>query len=704
MKLFGSIFEKKKNRNGYLINRDLSWLKFNIRVLEEANNKSNPTLERIKFLSISGNNLDEFLMVRLAGLNRMILENIPNNSYSNLSNDLLLEKIMGNLKIIHKNQISIWNELKKELNKYRYFVSKIKELRKKDRLWLKSYFQNEIQPLLAPINIFKNHPFPYIANKAMVVSIETEKKKISLIQIPSNIPRFIKIGELNKFVAVEDVILRYVQFLFPQTKITNIGLFRIIRDSELEYSDEDDLLSHLQKSLKKRRQGEIVSFSFIGLNKSSIKDMREKLKIKNESFIVKKNFLGFCNLNQLIEVINDKNLLFTPFHPRFPERIEDFDGDCFAAIKKKGLVIHHPYETFEVVVRFLKQAANDPKVLLIKQTFYRIGHQSEVANALIEAAENGKNVIALIELKARFDEAENMEWAHKMQSAGVKVFYSNSRTKIHGKLAQVVRREHGELVTYSHIGTGNYHSITSKIYSDLSYFTANKKLSQELGKVFNYMITLIKPENIREISFSPINLRSCLKKLIHEEIKFAKKNMPAEILMKLNNLVDKKVIDLLCLASKNNVKINLIVRGICCLIPGVKNISENIKIKSIVGRFLEHSRIYCFSNGKKMPSKNNKVFISSADLMPRNLDRRIEILMPITNQTVHQQILDQIMMANLKDNQQSWVLTNSADYVKIKNNGKEKNFSAHQYFMNNPSLSGRGKSLFKNPIKKILNS
>ena len=701
MKIFGSIFKKKKNTFDYLINRDLSWLKFNARVLEEANNKSNPILERIKFLSISGNNLDEFLMVRLAGLNRMMAENLPINSFSNLSNDKFLTKIMSDLKNIHETQLETWSDLVKQLEKKRYFVCKFKELKKKDRQWLKDFFQNEIQPLLTPITIFKNHPFPYIANSAMVISVELDKKKLSLIQIPSNISRFIKIGNLNKFIAIEDIIMQYAQSLFPGIKITNIGIFRIIRDSELEYSDEDDLLSHLQKSLKKRKLGEIISFSYIGLNKNIISTMSELLNIKNNSFIVKKYFLGFVDLKQLTDLINDKNLLYGSYFPRFPERIEEFEGDCFAAIKKKELVIHHPYETFEVVIRFLKQAASDPKVLLIKQTFYRIGNQSEVANALIEAAENGKNVIALIELKARFDEAENMEWAHKMQAAGVKVFYSNARTKIHGKLAQVVRREQGKLVTYSHVGTGNYHSITSKIYSDLSYFTANKKLSQELGKIFNYMTSLIKPENVKNITYAPINLRTNLVNLIEKEIEYAKNKMPAEIWMKVNSLVDKKIIDHLCKASKNNVKINLIVRGICCLIPGIKDVSENIRVKSIVGRFLEHSRIYCFGNGKKMPSRNNKVFISSADLMPRNLDRRIEILLPIENKTVHQQILDQIMVANLKDNEQSWNLNNDGNYEKVKKNGKDKSFSAHQYFMNNPSLSGRGKSLEKLPVKKI---
>ena len=521
-----------------------------------------------------------------------------------------------------------------------------------------------------------------------------------MIQVPSNIKRFIKISNLNKYIAIENVIEAFCKNLFPNNNITNIGAFRIIRDSELEYSDEDDLLQHLQKSLKKRKQGEIVSFSYMGLNKQSINQITEQLNIKNENFIIKKNFLGFTNLSHLIEIINDEKLLFTAYHPRFPERIEEFEGDCFAAIKKKGLVIHHPYETFEVVVRFLKQAANDPKVLLIKQTFYRIGNQSEIANALIEAAENGKNVIALIELKARFDEAENLEWAHKMQSSGVKVFYSNARTKIHAKLAQVIRKEQGQLITYSHVGTGNYHSITSKIYSDLSYFTANRKISNELGKFFNYMTSLIKPNNIKNIYYSPINMRNTFKELIENEINLAKKKLPAEIWIKANSLVDQKIINLLCKASKNNVKINLIIRGICCLIPGIKNISENITVKSIVGRYLEHSRIYCFGNGKKMPSRNNKIFISSADLMPRNLDRRIELLLPITNKTVHQQILDQIMLANLKDNQQSWIMDSKSNYKKIVDN-KIKKFSAHQYFMDNPSLSGRGKSLEKIPVPKI---
>ena len=698
--IFASLFKKKKNQiNGHMVDRDLSWLKFNKRVLEEARNKNNPLLERVKFLSISGSNLDEFLMVRLAGLNRIQLNNLPINSLSNLGNDEIMNSILIELKKIHKEQNEIWEILIKELKVKRYFVVQKNDLRKKDRIWLKSYFESEIQQLLTPIGIFKNQPFPFIANKAMVVSVEINKRKLSLIPIPSNIPRFLRIADTRKFITLEDVIVLFCRNLFPGINITNIGLFRIIRDSELEYSDEDDILITLQKSLKKRKQGEIISLSYIGLNKKSISTIEEQLKIKNKNFIIKKNFLGFYSLIQLINMINDKSLLYETFLPRFPERIEEFSGDCFAAIKKKGLVIHHPYETFDVVVKFLKQAAVDPKVLLIKQTFYRIGNQSDVANALIEAAENGKNVIALIELKARFDEAENLEWAHKMQEAGVKVFYSNARTKIHAKLSQVVRREKNKLITYSHIGTGNYHSVTSKIYSDLSYFTANKKLSYELGKIFNYMTSLIKPSNVKDVSFSPIKMRNDLKTLIEKEIEFAKKRMNGEIWIKLNSLVDKKIINLLYKASCNNVKINLIIRGICCLIPGVKGVSENIIVKSIVGRFLEHSRIFCFSNGKKMPSRGNKVFISSADLMPRNLDRRIEILLPIFNKTVHRQILDQIMMANIKDNQQSWMLNSDAEYKKIKTNKKK--FSAHQYFMKNPSLSGRGKAIEKISIPKI---
>ena len=701
MGFFKSIFKKKNKNHKFLIDRDLSWLKFNKRVLEEATNKNIPVLERIRFLSISGSNLDEFLMVRLAGLNRMQIDKIPINSLSGIPGNELISEIIKKLKEIHATQIKIWDELKKELQNCRHFVHKFKDLKKKDKEWLKNYFTNEILPLLTPISIFKNHPFPFIANKAIVVTLELEKKKLSLIQIPTNIPRFVKINNLNKYVSIEDIIVNYAQILFPSIKITNIGIFRIIRDSALEYSEEDDLLLHLKKSLKKRKLGGIISFSYMGLNKRSINDIEARLEIKNEDFIIKKNFLGFVDLNQLIDIIDDKNLMFEQYHPRFPERIEEFDGDCFAAIKKTGLVIHHPYETFEVVVRFLKQAAADPKVLLIKQTFYRIGNQSEIANALIEAAENGKNVIALIELKARFDEAENLEWAHKMQASGVKVFYSNAKTKIHGKLAQVIRREKNELVTYSHVGTGNYHSVTSRIYSDLSYFTANKKLSFELGKIFNYMTSLIKPENVKNVFYSPINLRPTLKNLIQQEIDNAKKNMHAEIWIKCNSLVDEKIINLLVEASQNNVKVNLIVRGICCLIPGVKGISENIHIKSIIGRFLEHSRIYCFSNGKKMPSKNNKVYISSADLMPRNLDRRIEIFLPITNKTVHQQILDQIMIANIKDNEQSWILKNNSNYEKINGIDNKKKFSAHEFFMKNPSLSGRGKALDKIPVKKI---
>jgi polyphosphate kinase len=693
-----SLDSKASRDPDYYINRELSWLSFNTRVLEEAQNSNNPLLERVKFLSISASNLDEFYMVRVAGLMDQVRHGVDTPSHDGLNPKGQLELIHDSAVKLMMNQQQAWIELREELKHEHIHVVSQTELTVKDKAWLDEYFEANIFPALTPIAIDPAHPFPFLPNLgiAQIFQLSKErnnKEQIAVIPFPSKLNRFIQLdGRGNRFVLLEDVIETHIDSLFPGFKKIDSSLYRIVRDSDLDIDeDAEDLMRFFESAVKRRRRGRVIRIKAMApLSDYMRQFIVEYMGAEDTEIMEVEGMIGLACLSELYN-LSRPELKYTPFNVRFPERIQDFGGDCFAAIQAKDIVVHHPYESFDVVVKFLQQAAEDPDVISIKQTLYRTSNDSPIVKALIHAAEAGKSVTALVELKARFDEEANIRWARDMERAGVQVVYGFVQLKTHAKLSLVVRRVEGKLKSYVHFGTGNYHPATAKVYTDLSYFTCDKKLCQDASYLFNYLTGYAPPKKYNKISVAPSGLRKSLLALINTEISHAKAGKPATIWAKMNALVDVEIIDALYKASQAGVKILLIVRGICCLKPGVKGLSENITVKSIVGRFLEHSRIYCFSDGEEMPHKKAKVYISSADWMPRNFDRRIEVMVPIENSTVHAQILDQIMLANAKDERQSWELKSNGEYVRL--NQASDTLSAHDYFMQNPSLSGRGRAL-----------
>jgi len=676
-------------------NRELSWLNFNQRVLEEACNLAHPLLERLRFLSISGSNLDEFFMVRVAGLKGQQLQGVELRSVDGLTPAQQLEAIAERADALMAAQQAVWHDLHAALRAAQISVIGPEPVDAKADAWMRSHFLEQVFPILTPQALDPAHPFPFIPNKGLSLFFdllrESDKEVVQeLVILPATLPRFIRVpGKNTRYIAIEALVRRYSALLFPGFTVRDSGLFRILRDSDIEIEEEaEDLVRYYRSAIKQRRRGRIIRMEIERGVAEAVEIKLQTMMQGHEAMVV--DIDGFMGIGDLADVVEEDrpDLKFTAYAPRFPERIREYGGDCFAAIRAKDIVVHHPYESFDVVIAFLKQAADDPDVVAIKQTLYRAGKQSAIIRALIDAAEAGKSVTAVVELKARFDEEQNLLWASQLERAGVQVVYGFIEWKTHAKISMVVRREAEGFRTYCHFGTGNYHPVTARIYTDLSFFTADPRAGRDAAAVFNYITGYVEPQHMELISLSPQDMREDLSALIDDEIEHARAGHPGTIWAKMNSLVDPALIEKLYAASNAGVKVELIIRGICCLRPGVPGMSDNISVKSVIGRFLEHSRIWAFGRGKTLPNNQARVFISSADWMPRNFDRRVEYMMPIENPTVHDQVLDQVLVANLLDDEQSWALQSDGSYARLKPGKKA--FNLHHYFMTNPSLSGRG--------------
>lgn len=687
---------KKYNNPTNFFNRDLSWVEFNRRVLEEALDPDLPLLEKVKFISIFHSNLDEFYMIRISGLKEQVAAGVAEPTIDGLTPIEQLRIIEKTLHPMLNQVMDLWmNEVVPELNKHRVEIISYEEMDEKEKEILTNYFKKEIYPVLTPLAFDPGRPFPYISNLSLSLAILVRKPNgenhFARVKVPSILPRLLQIDKIinpefkiqingkfsSRFVWLGDVIKANLQLLFPGMEVIEAHRFRITRDTDIELQEDeaDDLLRVIEENIRQRRFGSVVRLEVASkMPEFMLETLMENLQIKREDVHVLDGPIGLSDVMMLYDLPLHQ-LKFKAYYPTIPKTFED-EEDIFSVIKQKDVLLHHPYHSFTPVIDFIKQAAKDPDVLAIKQTLYRVGSNSPIVKYLIEAAERGKQVAVLVELKARFDEENNIFWARELEKVGVHVVYGLVGLKTHAKMTLVVRREIDGVNRYVHLSTGNYNAGTAKLYTDLGLFTVNPDICTDVSDIFNYLTGYSKQSDFKKLVVAPISMREKFLALILREIENIKAGGKGHLIFKLNSLVDPVLISALYEASNSGVKIDLIIRGICCLVPGIKNVSENIKVISIVGRYLEHSRVFYFYN-----NGSEEIYLSSADLMQRNLDRRVEIVFPIEDEKLKKELMRTLIKVSVKDNVKSRLLNPDMSYTKV--DGKnDKKIDSQEWLMN----------------------